>query len=417
MKKVLTSGMIGNALEWYDYALYGQMAYIIVQLFFPESNETVGLLQTFAVFAIGFVARPFGGVIFGWFGDRYGRRRALSLSVLLMAFSTGAIGLMPTFEHIGIWAPILLILVRIIQGLSIGGEFGGAITYMVEHSPGNRRGIVGSMAMLSLVIGFLFGSLVAAAFTHLIPTEDLMSWGWRLPFIFGIVIGLIGFYIRHQCEESPVYAKAREAGNLSEKPVREALTQHLVPMVRALGIYFLVTMPFYLATIYFITFNKTELNIAIDTSLWINSAAMVAMMLGVPIAAWYSDHIGRKRVAVGMAVLFLLMAYPLFALLPEVSFGGVVALELLFAFLVGMNIGPVPALLAELFPTSVRYTGMSLAYNIAAATFGGTAPMVSIWLISTFGGTHALAFYVMVSAACALFSMVGYRDRSNQALA
>lgn len=416
MRKVILSGMIGNGLEWYDFALYGQMAALIGAQFFPQSDPAAQLLASYGAFAAGFLARPFGGILFGWIGDRLGRRRALSLSVLLMAAATGAIGLMPTHAHIGLFAPLLLVLVRVLQGLSIGGEFSGAIAYMVEHAPPEKRGIIGSMAMASLVIGFLTGSLVATGFSWAMSAEAFESWGWRVPFIMGIGIGLVGFYIRSHCEESPVYERARKEGTLSSAPVREAFTLHWLPLLRAIGVYFLVTMPFYMVSIYFITFNKQQLGMPFTSALALNTAGMAIMLLAVPLSALLSDRMGRKKVLLGVALGFLLISYPLFSLFTPEALTWVVGAQLVFAVWVGLMIGPVPAFLAELFPTRVRTTGMAIAYNIAAAAFGGTAPIVSLWLITTFHSTAALAYYIMLAAVCGMLALLGYRDRYKDAL-
>ncbi|MBI1274420.1 MFS transporter [bacterium] len=412
LRKTLLSGMIGNGLEWYDYALYGQMAVILGRLFFPGEDATLQLMATYGAFAAGFIARPFGGILFGWLGDRYGRRKALTLSILLMAACSGAIGLMPTYAQIGLLAPVLLTLIRIIQGLSLGGEFSGAITYMVEHGPTEKRGLVGSAAMASLVLGFLAGSLVAWFFIELMPTESFESWGWRIPFILGIFIGLAGFYIRHQCDESPVYEQALAEGLLSERPLTEVLTRHIKPLLQGVGVYFLVTMPFYMGCVYFIGFNKDHLGLDMKQAITINSLCMFSMLLMVPLSGWLSDRFTRRKTLLIPPVLFLLFSYPLMQWMQQGDVMQVTIAQLIFCAMVGLQLGPVPALLVELFSTRVRCTGMSLAYNIAAASFGGTAPIVSLWLMNHYG-IGALAAYIMLAALCGGLAMLTYRDRSH----
>ena len=219
MRKVVISGMIGNALEWYDYALYAQFAYIIGVKFFPQT-EFVEIL-TFAVFAAGFVVRPLGGIIFGQIGDRFGRRIALVLGIMLMAIPTAGIGLLPSYESIGITAPIILVIIRLLQGFSLGGEFSGCIAYIVEHSPADKRGLAGSAAFVSMCLGMLLGLIVAQGFTYFLSEENLLSWGWRIPFIVGLFIGLVGLYIRSHLAESPLYKAAKAQGALSRTPLRE----------------------------------------------------------------------------------------------------------------------------------------------------------------------------------------------------
>lgn len=412
MRRVLLGGMVGNGLEWYDYAIYGHMAVLIGQLFFPEGNAAMKTLQSFGVFAVGFVARPFGGILFGWLADRFGRRFSLSLSVLLMAGSTGAIGCMPTYAQIGWAAPVLLVVLRIVQGLSVGGEFSGAITYMVEHARPRRRGLIGSMAMASLVMGFVAGSLVASAVSHSMSAEAFQQWGWRIPFLLGVLIGLVGFFIRRACEESPLFEAAREEGALSHKPVREVLSEHWLPVLRGVGVYFLVTMPFYMASIWFIAYNKQTLGLPMSKALAYNTVTMIAMLAMVPLTGWLSDKYGRKPTLDFIALLFLVCSWPIFGQFDPRFIAATTGAQIGFALLVGAMLGPVPALLTELFPTRVRTTGLGISYNIAAALFGGTAPLVCTWLLATFKSPQILGGYVILSAVCGFLALWRYRDGS-----
>lgn len=417
MRKVLVSGMIGNGLEWYDYALYGQMAWLISKLFFPEGDPTVALLATYGVFAAGFIIRPVGGVLFGWIGDTYGRKQAMVIAVLMMAIPTGCIGLLPTYESIGILAPILLTLIRLLQGLSLGGEFSGSITYIVEHAPANKRGIAGSAPLVSLNMGFLLGLLVTQGFMMILGDEAFLSWGWRIPFILGIAIGLIGFYIRTHCHESPVYEEAREAGHLSETPVKQAIKDHPWEIIQSFTMYMTVTMPFYLTAIYFIGFSQKHLGLSMADALWLNVGNMTVMMVMFFASAWLSDHIGRKKVMMGSALVMLVAIYPLMSQLYAGQSLFVIGLAQGFlALVVGFYIGPVAAVLVEMFPTSVRYTGMAIAYNVAAALFGGTAPLVCEWLIRETGSIPSIAYYVMLCNALSLLALFFYRDRYRDPL-
>lgn len=416
MRKVVTASMVGNGLEWYDFAIYGHMAVILRDLFFPEADPVVGLIATYGVFAAGFIARPVGAVLFGWIGDRYGRRTALTIAVLMMAIPTGCIGLLPTYEVIGIAAPVLLTIIRIFQGLSLGGEFSGSIIFMVEHAPAMRRGLIGSMSMTSLIIGFMMGSIVANLFSSLLAPEDFYSWGWRVPFLLGIAIGFVGFYIRTHCEESPTYETARDAGHLSEMPVREAFVHHWARMLEAFAIYITVTMPFYLVTIYFISFNEEHLGLTHSESLSLNTVNLLCMLVGFPLAALWSDRIGRKKILMAVAAILLVGIYPLFEAFEPGNFMQIALLQAGLAFLVGCYIGPVPAMLVEMFPTSVRYTGLAIPYNLTAALFGGTTPMVCVWLIDRTGSTSSVAYYVMACAVCSLIALFIYRDRYKEPL-
>ncbi len=414
MRKVVISGMLGNGLEWYDYALYGHMAFIISKLYFPATDPTTQLLATFGVFAVGFVFRPLGAVMFGYIGDRYGRRAALVLAIMMMAIPTGAIGLLPTYEQIGVWAPILLTVIRVFQGLSLGGEFAGSITYIVEHAPKTGRGLAGSASLISLVVGFMFGSFVSLATASLLSPEDFQSWGWRLPFLFGIVIGLVGIYIRKSCGESPAFEVAKSEGHLSDRPVREAFGKHPCELIIGFAIYMAVTMPFYLISIYLISFTENHLHRLPKEALLINFITMSAMLVALTFSALLSDRIGRKRVMMPAAAAMFVCVVPLFMLMGMDAFAAILLAQVLLGVLNGLYIGPVPALLVELFPTSVRYTGMALAYNFSAAIFGGTAPMVCVWLISRTGTYYSVAWYVMLCCVVSLIGLHFYKDRFRE---
>ncbi|MEZ5691141.1 MAG: MFS transporter [Rickettsiales bacterium] len=416
MRKVVASGMIGNGLEWYDYALYGQMAWLLARLFFPEGDEAVQLLATFGVFAAGFIVRPLGAILFGWMGDRYGRKTAMVVAVLMMAIPTGCIGLLPTYKDIGLWAPILLTIIRLLQGLSLGGEFAGSITYIVEHAPENKRGWAGSASLVSLILGFLLGSLVVNTSINLMGNEVFENWGWRIPFLAGIVIGLVGFYIRRHCEESPVYEEAKQENNISQTPVREAITKHPWQMLQGFTIYMTVTMPFYLVAVYFITFSQ-KIGVSEVKSLNFNIYNMLAMLFSMPLSAWISDYIGRKKIMIVSCVAMFLVTPLLFTQFTNGNSIFMIGMsQFILAFILGIYIGPVPAMLVEMFPTNIRFTGMAIAYNLAAALFGGTAPMICEWLIRTTDSYFSIGWYVMLCNICSLIALYYYKDRFNQKL-
>lgn len=417
MRKVVVAGMIGNGLEWYDYALYGQMAWLLSRLFFPEGDEAAALLATYGIFAAGFIVRPLGGILFGWIGDTYGRKQAMVIAVLMMAIPTGCIGLLPSYEAIGIFAPVLLTLIRLLQGLSLGGEFSGSITYIVEHAPQNKRGLAGAAPLVSLNMGFLLGLLVTQGFMYALGDEAFLAWGWRVPFLLGIAIGLIGLYIRTHCHESPVYERARDGGHLSRSPVKEAFGHHPWEIAQGLAMYMTVTMPFYLTAIYFIGFSQKHLGLSMADALWLNVANMTAMMIMFFVSAWASDRFGRKRIMTAAALAMLAIIYPVMSQLYAGQVFAVIALaQLALALVVGVYVGPVAAVLVEMFPTSVRYTGMAIAYNVAAALFGGTAPLVCEWLIRETGSIPSIAWYVMFCNALSVAALYFYRDRYQEAL-
>jgi len=415
MRKVVVAGMIGNGLEWYDFALYGYFAPVIGRLFFPDNDEYIQMLSTYGIFAAGFLMRPVGAIFFGYLGDKLGRKFSLALSLILMAVPTACMGLLPTYQTIGIFAPILLILLRMLQGLALAGQFSGSMAFLVEHAPRRHRGLVGSTTVISLCMGMLLGSLVATAFTTFLSKADFESWGWRVPFIFGFIIALVGFYIRHSTEESPHYTKAKEEGTLSKTPVRHALSGHLTELLRGIGIYLSVTVPFYTLTVFLNGYMVSGLGIMARDAYNISSICMVLMIILIPFTAHFTDVYGRKTILQVITVVYMLSAFPLFILMNKGGYGNVLASMLIFTVVISCFISAVPALLVELFPTSVRYTGMALSYNIAAI-LGGFTPMIETWLIKETGNNNMMASYIILCAVISFISFLGYKDNYQQEL-
>lgn len=417
MRKVIIAGMIGNGLEWYDYALYGHFAALISLHFFPKGDEYVALIATFGVFAAGFAMRPVGAILFGYLGDRYGRKLSLTASILLMAVPTACIGLLPTYTEIGIVAPILLTVIRLLQGLALGGELSGSITYVVEHAPDGRRGLAGSTSMVSMMCGILLGAATASLMAEILPEEDFKDWGWRIPFIAGLGIGLVGFYIRRFLDESPAFTDAKEQGHLSDTPFRETLRCHWRPLLTAIGMYMAVTVPFYTLMVFMNSFLSKVEGYPLDQAILSNTGAMFVTLLCIPVGAHISDKIGRKPVMVTAAIGFVLLTLPAFWLIDTHRIEYALLGQVILAVLVGFYISPVAALLVEIFPTSVRYTGMALACNVAAAVFGGTAPAVITWLVQTTGENTVAGVYVIASALASLIALKFYRETYKLPLA
>jgi MHS family proline/betaine transporter-like MFS transporter len=414
MKKVVISGMIGNALEWYDYALYAQFASIISQHFFPSQDPMTSLIAAFGVFAVGFIVRPLGAVLFGIIGDKYGRRAALSLAILLMSVPTACIGLLPSYEQIGIAAPILLTFIRFLQGLSLGGEFSGCIAYVVEHAPMSKRGLAGSTSFVSMCIGILMGSLTAIFMSSILSESDLKSWGWRLPFIAGLGIGAIGLYIRMNLSESPVYQKAKDEGEISAAPLTEVMVGYMRPLLIAMGIYMNVTIPFYLVTIFVNNFMQSMLKYPISQAVFINCMSLLTLIVFMPLSAFVSDRVGRKPILLTGIILNILLAYPIFLMLNSGGFVLPLISQLLFAASTGIYMGPMPTTLVELFPTRVRFTGVAVSYNLIAGLFGGTAPMFSFWLINATKNNLSISYYVIAAAFISLLTIVFYQETFNR---
>jgi MHS family proline/betaine transporter-like MFS transporter len=409
--------MLGNALEWYDYALYASFATIIGEHFFPTQDPVVSIIATFGVFAAGFIVRPLGGVFFGRLGDKYGRKATLSIAILLMALPTTCIGLLPTYEQIGILAPILLTIIRLLQGLSLGGEFSGCIAYVVEHSPKEYRGMAGSTAFCSMCAGMLMGSLTATFMSTLLGYEELVRWGWRIPFLLGIIIGAIGFHIRMHLDESPVYENAKQNNNLSPNPMTEIYNYYFKELIIATGMYLTVTVPFYTLTVFVNNFMQTYLNFEVEEALLINSLALALMIMVMPLSAWISDNlVGRRSILVYSTIALIIGIIPIFWMFTNPSFASGLIGQLLFAVIVSFFMGPIPTTLVELFPTRVRFTGVAISYNLSAALFGGTAPMVGFWLIDSSGYYASVALYIIVHAIFTLFTLKYFVEKPRQEL-
>lgn len=407
MRKIIISGMIGNALEWYDYALYAQFAYIIGMKFFPKTDFVE--ILTFAVFAAGFIVRPLGGVLLGQIGDRMGRRMALVLGIIIMAVPTAAIGLLPSYEQIGIAAPILLVVIRLLQGFSLGGEFSGCIAYIVEHSPHSQKGLAGSTSFISMCIGIMMGIAVAQGFKYFLSTESLLSWGWRIPFIAGLFIGLVGLYIRSHLSESPIYKAAKANGLLSRTPLRETIFEYWRETLMAMIVYVNVCAPFYTTTV-FIKSYMLNLGYTEHQENVINWVILISMTIALPISAYISDRIGRKPVIISSSIALILSIYPTFLTLHSMNYPMVILSQMIFAAIVGAYMGPVPTILVEMFPTRIRFTGVAISYNISVAIFGGTTPMIGAALYKYTGEQISFAFYLMAVCMTCLCGLYFYKE-------
>jgi MHS family proline/betaine transporter-like MFS transporter len=397
-RKAITAGVIGNVLEWYDFGVYGYLVPTISALFFPGGDSTVSLLQTFAVFGVGFVMRPVGSILFGIYGDKHGRRKALSAVIFVMALSTFAMGLLPTYAQAGVLAPALLVVVRLFQGLSVGGEFGGSTAYIVEFAPAGRRGFLGSFQLVGVAGGFLLGSLTAALFISALPEADRLSWGWRLPFLFGIAVGIVGAYLRWRIEDTPKFTEIEEQGAVAKAPLTEALRDHPWETFLGFGTTLHNTVAYYIALIYMGSYMVTVAKLPQTTVLWIGTFCLAVFVALLPLMGWLSDKVGRRPLLIFSCVAYVVLGYPFFLL---ASYGTVltaVLAQLLMVVLYAPYAGTCPSFYTEIFPTRVRYTALSVGYNIAVAIFGGFAPFIATFLVRETGSVYAPAFYVIAAA-------------------
>jgi len=352
--------------------------------------------------------------MFGYIGDKYGRKNALSLSILMMAIPTACIGLLPTYSMIGIYAPILLTLIRLVQGVAIGGEFGGSIVYLVEHAKPANKNRVGSLSMLSMLMGLFFGTMISALLAEIMSPEDFDMYGWRIPFILGFFIGLVGLYIRTKLHESPVFIEAQEAGHVSESPISETFKNNYKEVLLGVGLYLAVTIPFYLQTVFMPSFMVKFMHFSSADALIIYLIVLGVMMICTPISAMLCDTTNRERLMKIIAVCYLLFAISYVYLLDYKTFTFALISQAVFASIIAFYIAPIPTLVTELFPARTRYTGMSLACNLAAAIFGGTAPMLITALITKTESNYPMAIYIMFAAAISLFCVFEVKRRRDK---
>lgn len=414
--KVVAASFIGNFVEWFDYAVYGYLAVTITAVFFPESDKQTGLLLTFGLFAVSFFVRPIGGFIWGHLGDKIGRRTALSWSILIMSAATFCIALIPGYDTIGLWAPILLLVIRVIQGFSASGEYAGAAAFLVEYAPPKRRGLYAAVVPASTAAGLLLGSLLAALLTGLLSTDQMHDWGWRLPFLLAAPMGLIGRYIRTKLEDSPAFRALEAEDQTDASPVKDLFRDHWRQLVQAIGAVLLNAVGFYMLLSYMPTYLSTEVGLDESTSYLATTVALVTYIGFIFVMGMLSDKLGRKKVLMTASILFVVLTVPLFMLLDTGNFLVIVLVQILLGAMLTLNDGTLPSFLAEMFPTRVRYTGFAVSFNLSNALFGGTAPFVATFLIGFTGSGLAPGWYLMAAAVIALVAVAFSTETSKQPL-
>ncbi len=406
-KKVLVASLTGSAIEWFDYFLYGTAAALVFnKIFFPMVDPVIGLILSYLSFSLTFFIRPIGGVLFAHIGDRIGRKRTLVLTLSLMGGATVMIGLLPTYDQIGLWAPALLILMRIIQGMGIGGEWGGALLLAYEYAPEKRKGFFGSIPQAGVTIGMLMATFIVSLMT-LFSEEDFLSWGWRIPFLLSSVLVLLGLWIRKDIDETPEFKKVKAAGQVAKAPLRDTLKYHWREVLIAAGLKVVETAPFYIFSTFVVSYATTTLTYQKSQALEaVTLGALVATIM-IPLMGLLSDKIGRQRMyAVSVFVLGLFIV-PWFMLLNTGTTWGIV-LATIIAF--GVLWAPVTAVLgtlcSEIFSANVRYTGITLGYQLGAALAGGTAPLIATGLLAKYNGDWVpVAWYLAVTVAISLIAI------------
>lgn len=394
--RVLAAGMLGNLLEWYDFAVYGFLASVFAKNFFPQSSPSAALLSVFGVFAASFIVRPLGSVLFGHVGDRYGRRTALIASAGLMSVSTVAVGFLPTFETVGVLAPVLLLLLRLAQGLSIGGEYMTSAVYLAENAAVRWRGAVTSLVTAGCNGGMLLGSAIGALTAGLLTPEQLAAWGWRLPFLLGIALGGFAVLLRRAVAlEPPIEAPA-------ELPLVTAFREAWRTILRASLINFLLGVSYYLIFVYLSTWLQQVDGFSPGLALELNSASMLLVLVLCIVFAALSDRIGRKPLLIVGFFGLVVLSWPLFSLMRSGNDALALMGQMGFAVLIAVYGGPMPAALVEMFPRRIRCTAVGISWNLAIGIGGGTAPMVAVLLVAWTGSQMAPAFYLIAAAGIAL---------------
>jgi MHS family proline/betaine transporter-like MFS transporter len=416
LRRVIAASGLGTLIEYFDYASYSYLATTIAVVFFPSDDRTTALLNTFAVFALSFLCRPIGALIWGRLGDRLGRKRVLATTILIMSGATFAVGLIPSHATIGIGAPALLLLLRMTQSFSAAGEYAGATTFVAEYAPARSRGLLSSVIPVCAAAGFLLASLTVTVLYRLVPADAMITWGWRIPFLIAGPLGVIGLYLRYRLEETPEFKKLLEHEQVDPTPVRSDLRSMLRNMLVLLMIMALNAGGYYVLLGYTPTYLVEEIGMTqADATLAVTIATAVYLFF-LPGAAMLSDRFGRRRTLLAAGVLFLVLSYPLIKLLSIDGFllTTVVLTVLLAVF--SLNDGVFPAFFAESFGTRNRYTGFALTFNVGAVLFGGISPYIATWLIARTGNPQAPAFYLMGLAVLSIIATVMVRETARKPL-
>ena len=416
LRRVVMASLIGTTIEWYDFFLYGSAAALVFnKLFFPEFDPLTGTLLAFATYALGFVARPVGGVVFGHFGDRIGRKRLLMLSLVLMGVATIFIGLLPTYAQVGIWAPVGLIALRLVQGFAVGGEWGGAVLMAAEHGDAAKRGFWASWPQAGVPAGNLLAAAVLAIMAALQTEADFLDWGWRVPFILSALLVVVGWYIRNRVAESPMFEAEFDAAEAPARvPAVEVLRERPKALVLGAGLRVGENISYYILTVFSLTF-------LVDVSKESRSLALNALLIGaavqffaIPLFAALSDRIGRRPVYAFGAFGLAAWCFVMFGLLGSGDKASIILALVVGLVLHGAMYGPQAAFITELFPTRIRYSGVSLAYQLTSIVAGSLAPIIALWLYKDYGSAMPVAIYV--GAACVISGISALLARETRGL-
>lgn len=415
LRRSVAAGAVGVFVHWFDWAAYAYLAGTVATVFFPDENSTTGLLAVFGVFAVSFGIRPIGALVFGPLGDRIGRKRTLSLVIFMMSGATLTIGLLPGYATIGVAAPVLLVILRLIQGFAAGGEFGSAASFLAESSPRRRRGFGVSWLEVGSLLGFLAGSFVYLLLSTGLDEDQLTAWGWRVPFLVSAPLGVIGFIIRNKIEDTPEYRTLEANDTVPRTPVRELLRRHKRHLLQAAGLMAAMHVPFYMVLTYLVTYETDHLGHSAYSAALLSTVISLLGLVLVPVFGLLSDRVGRKPVFVGATAALLVLSTPAF-LLMRTGLAGTWIAGLLLGAILAAILGTYAVWSAEIFPTRTRQSGLSIAYNVTAALFAYTVPYLMTVLISATGSTLLPGPYLMVFAVGGLIAALSLKETAGSAL-
>lgn len=419
LRRAVGAAALGNAMEWFDFGVYGYIAVTLGHVFFPAGDETVQLIATFATFTVAFLVRPIGGLVFGPLGDRYGRQKVLAFTMVMMAAGTFSIGLIPSYDRIGVAAPLLLLLARLVQGFSTGGEYGGAATFIAEYSPDRSRGLMGSWLEFGTLAGYLAGAATVTALELSLSDADMLAWGWRIPFMVAGPLGLLGLYMRMKLEETPAFqafaeqAEGREADRIG---LGELIRVHGRQLVKCMGLVLVFNVTDYMLLTYMPSYLSVTMGYAESKGLLLVILVMAVMMPLNIVGGLFSDRLGRRPMILGACAALIVLAVPCLWLIGS----GDDLLIFLGLMLLGLALvcftSSMPSTLPALFYTPIRYSALSIAFNVSVSVFGGTTPLVTAWLVERTGDPLVPAYYLMAAGAIGIVTMLSVRETAGMPL-
>lgn len=424
LRKAITAAALGNAMEWFDFGVYGFVAYALGQVFFPGANPSVQMIAALATFSVPFLIRPLGGLFFGSLGDKYGRQKILAITIIIMSVSTFCIGLIPSYNSIGIWAPILLLLAKMAQGFSVGGEYTGASIFVAEYSPDRKRGFMGSWLDFGSIAGFVLGAGVVVLISAIIGEAAFLEWGWRIPFFLALPLGIIGLYLRHALEETPAFQQHVEKmekddrDGLSSGPrvsFKEIATKHWKSLLSCTGLVIATNVTYYMLLTYMPSYLSHNLHYSENHGVLIIIAIMIGMLFVQPVMGLLSDRFGRKPFVVIGSVAMFLLAIPCFMMINSGAIGLIFLGLLILAIILNAFTGVMASSLPAMFPTHIRYSALASAFNISIL-IAGLTPTATAWLVEASNNLFMPAYYLMVIAVIGLVTGIFMKETANKPL-